>query len=127
MPLNFQPTIPAQSYYIKKKQRRSTKKEEIDHSLKRLTFLGPLDGGEAAVGGEVEQQRAVGGQLLEAARQEHLDLVVGRLVQQVLVGIVAPRGAVLGRIGPGPERHPAGRRRVVQVVRVVAGLALQRL
>ena len=54
-------------------------------------------------------------------------MAVRRLVEQILVRIVAAGRAVLGRIGARPERHAARRRGVVQVVRVVPGLALQGL
>lgn len=87
-----------------------------------------LDGGEAAVGGQVEQQRSVRGQLFEAAREEYLYLAVGGLVQQVLMWIVPPRGTVLGtRIRARPEWHSSCRRRIVQVIRVVPWLPFQRL
>lgn len=106
----------------------SRKRDRWPVSKGTLTFFRMLDGGEAAVRRQVEQQRPVSGQLLEPAREEYLYLAVGRLVQQVLVRIVPPRGPVLGaRIRPGPERHPAGRRRVVKVIRIVPRLPLQGL
>ena len=73
----------------------SRKRDRWPVSKGTLTFFRMLDGGEAAVRRQVEQQRPVSGQLLEPAREEYLYLAVGRLVQQVLVRIVPPRGPLL--------------------------------